>query len=270
MRPPASSSANSKILLNPYTGNADLRIYNTVRTKAEIKDDANNLSDTANPALVGHYTFSEFGTGKAGGGQQPWDLRNHYSPAAFDQRIHRLNPAGNPQRRHPPSRNRQGLCLGLDLLWGSPGLGDNTEGQTTIPQDAQAGVRQIAASHQVAYALKNDGTVIAWGKNDVKRLDTTGLTNIVKIADQDLTALFLEDSGKVHIRTTGDPSISDVSPWSTSVQDIASAPLANLALINGEATVIGSQSHGLTNVPTEAKSDAISYTPKTTLCLSAR
>ncbi|NDB65933.1 MAG: hypothetical protein EB168_09745, partial [Euryarchaeota archaeon] len=73
-----------------------------------------------------------------------------------------------------------------------------------------------------------------------------------------VTALFLEENGRVHIRSTGDLVISDVSEWSEGVQDIASAPLANLAMIEGEATVIGSTNHGLTSIPEEAWDDVIS------------
>ena len=41
--------------------------------------------------------------------------------------------------------------------------GDNDYGQTTVPVAAQSGVTAIAAGDCHTVALKNDGTVVAWG-----------------------------------------------------------------------------------------------------------
>ena len=46
------------------------------------------------------------------------------------------------------------------LAWGY-----NGQGQTTIPAAAQSGVTAIAAGGWHTVALKNDGTVVAWGDN---------------------------------------------------------------------------------------------------------
>src|SRR5690348_2836359 len=43
--------------------------------------------------------------------------------------------------------------------------GDNEFGQTAVPLAAQSGVKAIAAGEAHTVALKNDGTVMAWGWN---------------------------------------------------------------------------------------------------------
>jgi alpha-tubulin suppressor-like RCC1 family protein len=43
--------------------------------------------------------------------------------------------------------------------------GNNSEGQTTLPVAAQSGVTAIAAGNVHAVALKDDGSVVAWGGN---------------------------------------------------------------------------------------------------------
>src|SRR6185503_16976613 len=45
--------------------------------------------------------------------------------------------------------------------------GRNDSGQTTVPVAAQSGVTAVAAGWRHAVALKADGTVVAWGRNDL-------------------------------------------------------------------------------------------------------
>ena len=249
-------------LVNPYTGEiADLRIYNTVRSEAEIKDDANNVSDTGNPALVGHYTFSEFGAGPAGGGLEPWDLRNHFVAVGFGSDTASANiplETLDEDIRQVAAGNNFALALLADgsvQAWG-----DNTHGQTNVPQEALTGVIQVAAGDNVSYALKNDGTVLAWGMDDGNRLDTSTLTNIVKVDAASLSALFLQENGLVHLRTTGDTTVSNVSAWSGGVQDISTSTYGHIALVGGGVQVIGHTNHALTSVPEEALSEVIDVT----------
>jgi hypothetical protein len=49
--------------------------------------------------------------------------------------------------------------------------GDNSYGQTTVPVEAQSGVKAIAAGLVHTVALKSDGSVVAWGNNDYGQID---------------------------------------------------------------------------------------------------
>src|SRR5262252_5192418 len=55
--------------------------------------------------------------------------------------------------------------------------GDNQYGQTTVPVAAQSGVTAIAAGDYHTVALKNDGTVVAWGYNGPGVVTGTPTTN---------------------------------------------------------------------------------------------
>jgi hypothetical protein len=54
--------------------------------------------------------------------------------------------------------------------------GDNGYGQTTVPVAAQSGVTAIAAGGAHTVALKNDGTVVAWGLNNYGQVTGTKTT----------------------------------------------------------------------------------------------
>jgi hypothetical protein len=172
------------------------------------------LSNLDDPSLVGYYTFEEFGEGVVGGGQEPWDLRKHYLlVSAGEESLTTEIPTELLDEDIRQVAAGPDYVLALTSEGTVHAWGDNTHGQLEIPEGAVGGVRQIAATDGVAYALRSDGTVVAWGQEDGNRLDTEGLSNIVKIADQGVTALFLEENGRVHIRSTGDLVISDVSEW---------------------------------------------------------
>jgi alpha-tubulin suppressor-like RCC1 family protein len=55
--------------------------------------------------------------------------------------------------------------------------GDNFYGQTTVPVAAQSGVTAIAAGGYHTMALKNDGSVLAWGQNYFGQVTGTPTTD---------------------------------------------------------------------------------------------
>jgi len=59
--------------------------------------------------------------------------------------------------------------------------GWNESGQATVPIAAQNGVTAIAAGGIHTVALKNDGTVVAWGLNDYGQT-TVPFAGVVAIA----------------------------------------------------------------------------------------
>src|SRR3954468_18764048 len=84
-------------------------------------------------------------------------------------------------------------AAGLALTGGSPaaaaggggvgGWGRPDGGLMQIPDAARSGVIQIAAGAKHAVALKLDGTVVPWGRNDFHQTDVpAGLTGVTDIA----------------------------------------------------------------------------------------
>src|ERR1039458_367185 len=86
-----------------------------------------------------------------------------------------------------------GQSVGTVIAWG-----DNTYGQCNVPQGL-TNVMAIAAGYQHSLALKMDGTVAAWGKDDDNgEADVpVGLSNVKAIAAGWGTSLALKGDGTV-------------------------------------------------------------------------
>lgn len=87
------------------------------------------------------------------------------------------------------------LKTGKLLAWG----GTNSNGETSIPSSATMGVSQIDAGDGFSLALKSDGRVIAWGKNNLGQITIpiSATKSITQIAAGDNHGLALRADGKV-------------------------------------------------------------------------
>jgi hypothetical protein len=81
------------------------------------------------------------------------------------------------------------------MAWG----GTNSNGETTIPLNARMGVSQIAAGDGFSLALKSDGRIVAWGKNNYGQttIPVSATTSITQIAAGDNHGLALRADGRV-------------------------------------------------------------------------
>jgi hypothetical protein len=63
----------------------------------------------------------------------------------------------------PRASVAQAAVAGSVVGWGDNDFSGNTDGNKDVPLAAQSGVTAIAAGYRHTVALKNDGTVVAWG-----------------------------------------------------------------------------------------------------------
>lgn len=76
--------------------------------------------------------------------------------------------------------------------------GDNSSGQSTVPEQALGGVVSIAAGDAHSLALKEDGTVVAWGHNiSGQGTVPSSLAGVVAIAAGGYHNLALKADGTV-------------------------------------------------------------------------
>jgi len=70
--------------------------------------------------------------------------------------------------------------------------------ESQVPIDAQSGVTAIAAGTRFAMALKTDGTVVAWGRNQYGQARVpVGLSDVIAVAAGDEFSLALTSAGQV-------------------------------------------------------------------------
>lgn len=157
---------------------------------------------------------------------------------------------------------------GKVLVWGSNDKGQRGNGYGGDPDDMTSwstgagladisGVIRITAGHQSIYALRSDGTVWAWGRNNVGQLgegtttnrstpvQVTGLQNVVEIAANGESARALLSNGE--IRSWGGNGAGILGDGSTANRStpVTTAGTQNVARL-GASSSTGTASYLLT------------------------
>jgi alpha-tubulin suppressor-like RCC1 family protein/chitodextrinase len=115
--------------------------------------------------------------------------------------------------------------------------GDNSYGQTTIPAGL-TGVTAIAAGNSHTVALKNDGTVVAWGDNSSGQTTVpAGLTGVTAIAAGNSHTVALKNDGTVVAWGSDSSGETTVPSGLTGVTAIAAGYGHTVALKN-DGTVV--------------------------------
>jgi alpha-tubulin suppressor-like RCC1 family protein len=131
--------------------------------------------------------------------------------------------------------------------------GNNTFYQTNVPA-AATNVQAVAAGYSFSLALKNDGTVLAWGIRGATNVPP-GLSNVVAIAAGTGQALALKSDGT--LAAWGEPGysgtiLSNVPADLSNVVAIACGGDHNLVLkADGTVYAWGLDYSGQTNVPAD-------------------
>jgi len=116
---------------------------------------------------------------------------------------------------------------------------------TSVPPEAQTGVKKITAGTNFAYVLKTDGTVVGWGDPAGNRFDYTGLTGITDIASAWNDTLFIDSNRKAHHR--GERTY-DLTDWAYGIDGIAVGRFNIAANQFGWAKVKGLPNNGALNI----------------------
>ena len=121
------------------------------------------------------------------------------------------------------------------LAWG--GIGENY-GQTSVPTGLSR-VVAVAAGTWHSLALKNDGTVVGWGRNDYGQASPpSGLGGIIAIAAGDYHSMALRGDGTLVPWGRNNVGQLNVPAGLTGVVAISAAINHNLAL-KSDGTVVG-------------------------------
>lgn len=115
--------------------------------------------------------------------------------------------------------------------------GYNPSGQTLVPATAQSGVTAIAAGSEFSLALKEDGSVIAWGSN------TSGQTSVPIAAQSGVTAIAAGGAFALALKEDG-----SVIAWGDNTYGQINVPLAAqsgvVAVAAGENFALALKSDG--------------------------
>lgn len=125
--------------------------------------------------------------------------------------------------------------------------GDNTAGKATVPASASNAVA-VAAGGTHSLALRNDGSVIAWGAINTVPPEATNITAIAAGQNHNLA---LRDDGMVIAWGSNNTFGQSVAPTAaTNIAVIAAGAFHNVALrSNGTVLAWGRNDAGQTNVP---------------------
>lgn len=110
--------------------------------------------------------------------------------------------------------------------------GYNAYGQTNVPSGL-SGVVAVAAGWYHSLALREDGTVTAWGRNSWSQTNVpAGLDNVVAVSAGADDSIALRNDGTVVAWGGGSSGQTNVPPWLSNVVAIASGQDHHLALLN--------------------------------------
>jgi len=118
------------------------------------------------------------------------------------------------------------------------GWGSNDHGQLSVPPDAREGIVAIAAGYLHTVALKNDGTVVAWGNNSGGQATVpAGLTGVTAIAAGGTHTVALKNDGTVVAWGNNSGGQATVPAGLTGVTAIVAGGTHTVALKN-DGTVV--------------------------------
>ena len=128
--------------------------------------------------------------------------------------------------------------------------GATATGRRTCPPGC-TGVKAVSAGGGFSLALKNDGTVVAWGWNGYGQTNVpAGLTGVTVIAAGDYHSMALKSDGTVVAWGWNGYGQTNVPTGLTGVTAISAGSVHSLALKNdGTVVAWGSNIWGQTNVP---------------------
>ena len=133
--------------------------------------------------------------------------------------------------------------------WGYYGFG-----QAVVPASA-TNVVEVTAGQQHVVALRQDGTVVAWGANGSQTNVPAGLRNVVAVSACGSVSLALRNNGTV--AAWGASTLTNPPAWLSNVVSVAAGLEYNLAL-RSDGTVVA-WGNGFTN-PVPGLSNAVSLT----------
>jgi alpha-tubulin suppressor-like RCC1 family protein len=130
------------------------------------------------------------------------------------------------------------------------GFGIGQYGETNVPPDLTNAVA-IAAGGFHSLALRNDGTVVAWGRNSEGETNVpTGLSNVVAVAAGYYHSIALKADGTIVV--WGDNSFGQTSvPAGLSNIVAVAGSYYDTIVLNSDGTVLawGGSNYGQTNIP---------------------
>ncbi|MCE2851035.1 MAG: hypothetical protein LW717_07610, partial [Chloroflexaceae bacterium] len=132
-----------------------------------------------------------------------------------------------------------------------PALKNMRFNEATIPVFAQSGIKAIAGGGRFVLAIRDNGTVVAWGRNDFRQTDIpSNLRDVIAIAAGDRHAVALKSDGTVVAWGDGRAGQTRVPPGLRNVIKISAGENHTLALLdNGRVVGWGANDRGQISIP---------------------